>query len=44
VAVVNTSMEGQQSGPRIHHLVGSAGELLPALLAAAWPEEADLTT
>jgi NAD-dependent deacetylase len=41
VAVVNPSMEGQRSGARIHHLVGRAGELLPALLAAAWPEELD---
>lgn len=41
VAVVNPSMEGQRSGTRIHHLVGRAGELLPALLAAAWPEEPD---
>jgi NAD-dependent deacetylase len=41
VAVVNPSMEGQRSGARIHHLVGRAGDLLPALLAAAWPEEPD---
>lgn len=35
VAVVNPSMDGQRSGPRIHHLVGRAGEILPGLLAAA---------
>jgi len=41
VAVVNPSLEGQRSGARIYHLVGRAGELLPALLAAAWPGEPD---
>ncbi|MFL5496286.1 MAG: SIR2 family NAD-dependent protein deacylase [Gemmatimonadales bacterium] len=44
VAIVNRSMETQRSGSRIHHLVGRAGELLPALLAAAWPEEPDPST
>jgi NAD-dependent deacetylase len=38
VAVVNPSMEGQESGPRIFPLVGRAGDLLPALVAAGWPE------
>lgn len=38
VAVVNPSMEGQQCGPGILPLVGSAGSLLPALIAAAWPD------
>jgi NAD-dependent deacetylase len=40
VAVVNPSMEGQGGGPRVHHLPGRAGELLPRLLAAVWPEGA----
>jgi NAD-dependent deacetylase len=37
VAVVNTSMEGQRGGVGIHHLEGSAGEVLPRLIEAAWP-------
>jgi NAD-dependent deacetylase len=37
VAVVNTSMTGQRSGPGIHHLDGKAAEVLPGLLKAAWP-------
>jgi NAD-dependent deacetylase len=37
VVVVNSSMERQRSGDRIHHLVGPAGEVLPALVAAGWP-------
>ena len=37
VAVVNTTMEGQRQGAGIHHLTGSAGEVLPGLLEAAWP-------
>lgn len=37
VAVINTTDEGQQTGPRIHHLIGRAGTVVPALLAAAWP-------
>ena len=44
VAIVNPCMEGQRSGARIHHLVGRAGELLPGLLAAGWPEEPDSST
>jgi len=37
VAVVNLAMEGQRTGSGIHHLVGGAGELLPALIEASWP-------
>jgi len=37
VIVINTAVAGQRTGPRIHHLVGCAGEVLPTLLAAAWP-------
>ena len=37
VLVVNPTAEGQQTGPRIHHLLGPAGTVLPALVAAAWP-------
>ncbi len=37
VGVVNTTMEGQRSGPGIHHLVGPAAEVLPELIEAAWP-------
>jgi NAD-dependent deacetylase len=37
VIVVNTTLEGQRSGPGIHHLEGKAGDLLPDLVAAAWP-------
>jgi NAD-dependent deacetylase len=38
VIVVNTTSEGQRHGPSIHHLIGLAGTVLPALVAAAWPE------
>lgn len=38
VAVINPIMEGQRAGPGIYHLVGAAGEVVPALIAAAWPE------
>jgi hypothetical protein len=37
VLVVNPSVAGQRTGPRIHPLAGAAGAVLPALLAAAWP-------
>ncbi|MDH4046498.1 MAG: NAD-dependent deacylase [Gemmatimonadota bacterium] len=37
VVVVNTTAEGQHSGPGIHFAVGAAGTVLPALVAAAWP-------
>jgi NAD-dependent deacetylase len=40
VAVVNISMEGQRAGVGIHHLTGPAGEMLPALVDAAWPATA----
>ena len=38
VGVINTSMEGQRSGVGIHQLTGPAGQVLPALVLAAWPE------
>jgi len=37
VVVINPDMDGQRSGPGIHHLIGPAGDLLPALVEAAWP-------
>jgi NAD-dependent deacetylase len=37
VAVLNVSMDGQRRGLGIEHLVGPAGELLPALVQATWP-------
>ncbi len=37
VAVVNTTMEGQRGGSGIFRLTGKAGEILPALIGAAWP-------
>jgi NAD-dependent deacetylase len=39
VVVVNTTPEGQDRGATIHHLIGPAGVVLPALVAAAWPED-----
>ena len=39
VIIVNTTADGQHSGPGIHHLVGKAGEVLPALVRAAWPTD-----
>lgn len=38
VVVVNTTAEGQQSGAGIHFALGQAGTVLPALVAAAWPD------
>jgi NAD-dependent deacetylase len=38
VGVINTSMEGQRCGVGIHHLAGPAGQVLPELVGAAWPE------
>jgi len=38
VLVVNITDSGQQIGPHIHHLLGRSGEVLPALVAAAWPD------
>lgn len=40
VAVVNPDARGQRTGPGIHHLTGAAGTILPALVAAAWPDRA----
>ena len=37
VIVINVEMDGQRAGSGIYHLVGRAGELLPALIEAAWP-------
>lgn len=37
VILVNPSAEGQRHGARILHLPGPAGEVLPALMALAWP-------
>jgi len=37
VLVLNTTAEGQRTGPEIHHLVGPSGVVLPALSRAAWP-------
>jgi NAD-dependent deacetylase len=38
VGVINTSMEGQRSGVGIHQLTGRAGQVLPELVGAVWPE------
>lgn len=38
VVVVNTTAEGQHAGPGVHFALGGAGTVLPALVAAAWPE------
>lgn len=38
VVVVNPTMEGQREGVGIRHLTGRAGDLLPALVVAAWPD------
>lgn len=37
VAVINLTDEGQQAGDRIRNLVGPSGEILPRLVATAWP-------
>ncbi|MBM4186754.1 MAG: NAD-dependent deacylase [Gemmatimonadetes bacterium] len=37
VIVINTSDEGQRTGPSIRHLIGPSATLLPALIGAAWP-------
>lgn len=39
VIVVNTSTEGQRTGPSIHYLLGPSGDVLPRLLDAAWPDQ-----
>ncbi|MGE0441320.1 MAG: NAD-dependent deacetylase [Gemmatimonadales bacterium] len=41
VIVINPTPDGQRTGPRIHHLAGPAGTVVPALLAAAWPGAAE---
>lgn len=38
VIVVNTTDEGQHRGLGIHFALGPAGTVLPALVAAAWPD------
>ena len=37
VVIVNPDLDGQPSGRRISYLRGLAGDVLPALVAAAWP-------
>jgi NAD-dependent deacetylase len=37
VAIINPDVAGQGSGRRIHHLVGTASQVVPELLEAAWP-------
>lgn len=36
VVVVNTTVEGQRHGARIHHLAGRAGDVLPEIVEAVW--------
>lgn len=38
VVVINMSDEGQRTGERIRHLTGPSGQILPRLVAAAWPD------
>jgi NAD-dependent deacetylase len=38
VVVINTTGEGQRRGPNVHLILGKAGEILPRLVRAAWPE------
>jgi NAD-dependent deacetylase len=39
VIIVNPDMDGQpEPGPECLHLIGAAGEVLPRLVAAAWPD------
>jgi NAD-dependent deacetylase len=38
VGIVNTTDEGQHQGENIHFALGPAGVVLPALVAAAWPD------
>jgi hypothetical protein len=35
VIVVNTTDEGQRHGAGIHHLLGKAGEILPAVVGGS---------
>jgi hypothetical protein len=37
VVVVNPDVGTMPSAPRLHLLVGRAGEVLPELVRAAWP-------
>jgi len=37
VVIINPDLEGQPWGHRVSYLRGPAGEILPALVAAAWP-------
>ena len=37
VVIVNPDLDGQPSGRRVTHMRGLAGEVLPSLVAAAWP-------
>jgi NAD-dependent deacetylase len=38
VGIVNTNAEGQRRGENIHLALGPAAVVLPAILAAAWPD------
>ena len=38
VVIINPDLEGQPMGRRVTYLRGLAGEVLPALVAAAWPD------
>lgn len=40
VVVINTTAEGQRSGPGIHHLTGPSGLVLPDLVRLVWGETA----
>ena len=37
VIVVNTTAEGQRSGPSVHHLIGRAGDILPGIVRGLAP-------
>jgi NAD-dependent deacetylase len=39
VVIVNPDLDGQPAGRRVTHLRGRAGEILPTLVAAAWPSD-----
>jgi NAD-dependent deacetylase len=41
VLVVNTTDAGQEEGPNVFFALGPAGRVVPALVAATWPERAD---
>jgi NAD-dependent deacetylase len=42
VGIVNTTAEGQHRGANVHLALGPAGVVLPAMVAAAWPETSTL--